>query len=74
MLDFIIDFQQGYSKYKMELPDAVLAFKLLSTSYLNMKDQQLALTACMDLTFASMKSALKRIFGGKVSTSHMGIK
>lgn len=71
MADYIIDFEQRYSrmkKYKMELPDAVLAFKLLDTACLDTTDRQLALTACTDLTFASMKSALKRIFGGKTST------
>ena len=72
MADYIIDFEQRYSrmkKYKMELPDAVLAFKLLDTACLDITDRQLALTACTDLTFASMKSALKRIFGGKTSTT-----
>lgn len=72
MTDYIIEFEQRYSrmrKYKMELPDAVLAFKLLDTACLDMKDRQLALTACADLTFSSMKSALKRIFGGKLPTS-----
>lgn len=71
MADYIIDFEQRYSrmkKYKMELPDAVLAFKLLDTACLDITDRQLALTASTDLTFASMKSALKRIFGGKTST------
>lgn len=75
MTDYIIDFKQRYSrmrKYKMELPDAVLAFKLLDTACLEVKDRQLALTACTDLDFASMKSALKRIFGGK-SASTVGI-
>ncbi|XP_024125019.2 uncharacterized protein LOC112144625 [Oryzias melastigma] len=51
--------------YDMTLPDAVLAFKLLDTACLDENSRQLALTACADLTFASMKSALKRIFGGK---------
>lgn len=76
MADYIIDFEQRYSrmrKYKMELPDAVLAFKLLDTACLDVTDRQLALTACADLTFASMKSALKRIFGGKTSVSSDGI-
>lgn len=70
--DYIIIFEQGYSrmrKYKMELPDAVLAFKLLDTACLEVKDRQLALTACTDLDFASMKSALKRIFGGKPAST-----
>uniref|UniRef100_M4AZE1 Integrase catalytic domain-containing protein n=1 Tax=Xiphophorus maculatus TaxID=8083 RepID=M4AZE1_XIPMA len=68
MADYIIDFEQRYSrmkKYNMELPDAVLAFKLLDTACLDITDRQLALTACSDVTFASMKSALKRIFGEK---------
>lgn len=68
MADYIIDFEQRYSrmkKYNMELPDAVLAFKLLDTACLDVTDRRLALTACTDLTFATMKSALKRIFGEK---------
>lgn len=72
MADYIIDFEQRYSrmkKYNMELPDAVLAFKLLDTACLDVTDRQLALTACTDLTFASMKSALKRIFSGKSSAT-----
>lgn len=41
MADYIIDFEQRYSrmrKYKMELPDAVLAFKPLDTACLDTKD------------------------------------
>lgn len=70
MTDYIIDFEQRYNRmknYNMTLPDAVLAFKLLDTACIEEKSRQLALTACTDLTFASMKSALKRIFGGKAS-------
>ena len=66
MLDYIIEFERIYntmSKLKMKLPDSVLAFKLLDTAGLVVKDKQLALTACSDLTFSGMKSALKRIFG-----------
>ena len=72
MADYIIDFEQRYNrikKYNMELPDAVLAFKLLDTACLDEKNRQLALTACPDLKFASMKSALKRIFGGTTAQS-----
>ncbi|XP_039900576.1 uncharacterized protein LOC120741662 [Simochromis diagramma] len=77
MADYIIDFEQRYNrmkKYNMTLPDAVLAFKLLDTACLDEKSRQLALTACTDLTFASMKSALKRIFGGKVTGVFSGIQ
>ncbi len=65
MTDYIIDFEQQYNKmkkYNMMLPDAVLAFKLLDTACLDEKNRQLALTACTELKFSSMKSALKRIF------------
>ncbi len=66
MQDYIVEFERRYNrmrKFQMELPDAVLAFKLLDTAGLNVKDKQLALTACAALTFQNMKSALKRIFG-----------
>lgn len=33
------------------------------------KNRQLALMACLDLKFSSMKSILKRIFGGKTPSS-----
>lgn len=47
--------------------------KLLDTACLEVKDRQLALTACTVLTFASMKSALKRLFGGTSSAITTGI-
>lgn len=77
MADYIIDFEQRYNrmkKYNMTLPDAVLAFKLLDTACLDEKNRQLALTACTELKFSSMKSALKRIFGGKSTGSSSGIQ
>ncbi|KAL1281668.1 hypothetical protein QQF64_000471 [Cirrhinus molitorella] len=66
MADYIIEFEWKYNKLRnfgMILPDAVLAFKLLDTAGLDVKDKQLALTACSTLTFSDMRSALKRIFG-----------
>lgn len=77
MADYIIDFEQRYNRmkrYNMTLPDAVLAFKLLDTACLDDKNRQLALTACTELTFSSMKSALKRIFRGKAAGSSNGIQ
>ena len=68
MTDYIIEFEQRYTKcksYEITLPDAVLVFKLLDNASLTVKERQLALTASADLTFASMKSALGRIFGDK---------
>ena len=67
MSSFIIEFERRYDlckKSDMSLPDAVLSFKLLDSAGLSETDRQLALTAAKDLKFVSMKSALKRIFGG----------
>ena len=66
MSKYIIEFDQRYEKmkkYQMTLPDAVLAFKLLDNATLNHQQKQLALTACQDMKYATMRSALKRIFG-----------
>ena len=68
MGEYIADYEQKYNKihkFNMVLPDAVLAFKQLDTAVLDVKDKQLALTACGTHTFADMKSALKRVFGEK---------
>ena len=46
----------------MDLPDAVLAFKLLDNANLDIQSKKLALKACQDIKFAAMKSALTRIF------------
>ena len=51
----------------MTLPDTVLAFKLLDNAGLSQSDRQLALTACSDLKFDTMKAALNRIFATKAS-------
>lgn len=74
--DYIYQFERFYSMckdLKMELPDAVLAFKLLDNANLSSREKQLAMTACTELTLASMKSAMKRIFGERTGiTSEEG--
>ena len=70
MSDYMIEFEARYNKckkYEMPLPDAILAFKLLDNAGLSQNDRQLALTACSDLKFNTMKAALNRIFGTKSS-------
>ena len=57
--------EQRRKRYEMTLPHAVLALKLLDNASLTVKERQLALTASADLTFASTKSTLRRIFGDK---------
>ncbi|KAG7489765.1 bifunctional UDP-N-acetylglucosamine transferase and deubiquitinase ALG13 isoform X2 [Solea senegalensis] len=75
MVDHIIEFEHLYNKIrklKMDLPDAMLAFKLLDTAGLDVKDKQLALTACPSVSFVNMKSALKRIFGDNITPPQEG--
>ena len=68
--NYIIEFEKLYVKtkrYKMELPQSVLAFKLLDGTLLEHKDRQLVLTAVnysnVDTLFSQMKVALKKFFG-----------
>ena len=66
MSEYIVEFERLYNLMKnksMELPEAILAFKLLDKAGLERRDKQLALTACSNINFENMKSALKRIFG-----------
>jgi hypothetical protein len=70
--DYIYEYEQRYSKcrkYKLDLPDAVLAFKLLDNADLSIQEKQLAMTACGDLNFVNMKSALKRVFGERTTVN-----
>ena len=78
MNDYILEFEHLYYKmaeHDMKLPDTILAFKLRGG--LNEAQRRLALTLGNDLTFSSMKSALKRIFSRSVDqaeTSEVKIK
>ena len=67
MFDYIIEFDQRYSKSKMYTmtltEEALLAFKLQDNAGLSGQEKQLPLTASANLDYKSMKSALQRIFG-----------
>ncbi len=76
MSEYMIEFEQKYNACKiheMVLPDAILAFKLLDNASLSQTDRQLALTACSDLKFETMKGALSRIFGTRSPDSASGV-
>ena len=47
----------------MTLPDAEFAFKLLDNANLSNHERHSALTACTDLSYDTVKSAIERIFG-----------
>ena len=66
MSEYIVEFDKRYNqskKYEITIPEAVLAFRLLDKANLTSSEKQLALTASSDIKYATMKSALLRIFG-----------
>ena len=70
--DYIIEFENLNFKmdnHDMKLPNKVLAFKVLDGASVSEHQRQMCLTLANDLTYDSMKAALKRIFGDKISTS-----
>lgn len=74
--DYILEFDKPYNKakkYEMALPEAIIAFKILDNAGLSSQEKQLDLTACTDLQYKSMKSALQRIFGEN-SSSYSDVK
>ena len=76
MTDFINEFERMYHKlkqHKMELPDGVLAYRLLKSAHLSERHEQLARVTLTELTYDNMKGQLK-IFGDSASlknVSHM---
>ncbi|ESP02026.1 hypothetical protein LOTGIDRAFT_157157 [Lottia gigantea] len=70
MSEYVNEFEQKYQKakkYDMTISDAVLAYKLLYNANLSNTERKLALTATVDGTLKSMKSALMRIFTDSAS-------
>ena len=64
ILDYINKFDQLYEvikKYKMELPDRVLAYRLLKSANTSKEKQQLARATLTELTFDNMRKQLKAI-------------
>ena len=51
--------------FNIKIPDTALVFQILEGADLNENQRQMALTLVIDLTFKSMKGALKRAFGSE---------
>lgn len=75
MEDYVTEFEKLYNKtkkFRMELPQPVLAFKLLECSELEMKDRQLVLTgvdyAHVDSLFKQMATSLRKFFGQQAAS------
>ena len=68
--DYLSEFDRRYFQFKahgMELPDAVLAFRLLESCKVSEIHFQLAMSTTGDINFENMRDTLKRIFGGGAS-------
>ena len=74
MTDFINEFERMYHKlkqHKMELPDGVLAYRLLKSAHLSEQHEQLARATLTELTYDNMKGQLKKIFGDPASLENV---
>ena len=74
MTDFINEFERMYHKlkqHKMELPDGVLAYRLLKSAHLSEQHEQLARATLTELTYENMKGQLKKIFGDPASLENV---
>ena len=63
--DFITEFETLHNrlkKHKVELPDVLLACKLLSAGQFDDKDTKLILSATSKLSFGNVKASVRRIF------------
>ena len=68
MNEYLLEFENlnhEMAIFHMKIPDTVLAFQVLEGTGLNANHRQMALTLANDLTFKSMKRALKRVFGSE---------
>ena len=75
ILDYINKFDplnEVTRKYKMELPDGVLAYWLLKSANISKEKQQLARATLTELTFANMRKQLKAIHDS--ASDHYGIQ
>ena len=66
MVEYLQEFERQNDELTslgIKLPTEVLACKILYCAYLDVKKQQMALSATSKLEFEPVKTALKRIFG-----------
>ena len=68
---YINAFERLYQKaknFKLELPDGVLAYRLLKSANLSSEHEKLARATLADLTYDKMKAQLKKIFSDNSSS------
>ena len=70
--EFMIRFDRAMKQAKaieIVYPDNVLAFKLMRSMNLSADEQKMIMTACTEIKYATMQSAIKRILSGKSLSS-----
>ncbi|XP_057309261.1 uncharacterized protein LOC130647426 [Hydractinia symbiolongicarpus] len=76
MKQYVIEFERLHNKakqYGMELPDGILAYKLLANARLPEEQERLVKATITELTFSGMKNQLKRIFGDIVKQDRVNV-
>lgn len=76
MKQYVIEFERLHNKakqYGMELPDGILAYKLLVNARLPEQQERLVKATITELTFSGMKNQLKRIFGDIVQQDRVNV-
>ena len=69
--DFVIRFESMHSKikkFKMNLPDGVLAYRFLHSANLSEENMQLCRATIKEFTYAEMKTKVLSLFGDKVQS------
>lgn len=72
IIEYINAFERLYQKakhYKLELPDGVLAYRLLRSANLSDTHEQLARATLTALTYVNMQTQLKKIFNSENSST-----
>ena len=65
MIDFLIKFEYLYHKlssYKLQLPEGIRAFFLLTAANMSDENERLARATCVSMTYENMKCTIKKIF------------
>jgi len=77
MTAYMIAFERLYQKAKnfsFELPDGVLAYRLLKSANLSSEHEQLARATLPSLTYDNMKNQLKKIFNNNSTSVPVSVK
>ena len=75
MKDYLVKFEHLYTKikdHKMELPDGVLAYRILNSANLSNEQMTLCRATMTDLTYAEMVKQLKRLFAAAITSTPVG--